>query len=111
MQKDLLRWNSVRRKAETLWDPKMGYVIYLFVVVEAVVMPLRAVYCHLLFPFGCNEGVIALKKAKKGGIKWHSSLERMKNGTKQPIYSVNTSLPARTFKDQQHKGQRAFYER
>ena len=83
MQKDLLRWNSVRRKAETLWDPKMGYVISLFVVVEAVVMPLRAVYCHLLFPFGCNEGVIALKKAKKRGHqvaqfagtyeKWHKT--------------------------------------
>ena len=66
----------MRRKAETLWDPKMGYVIYLFVVVEAVVMPLRAVYCHLLFPFGCNEGVIALKKGKKKGassgtVRWN----------------------------------------
>ena len=72
----------MRRKAETLWDPKMGYVISLFVVVEAVVMPLRAVYCHLLFPFGCNEGVIALKKAKRGHQvaqfaktyeKWHKT--------------------------------------
>ena len=53
----------------------MGYVISLFAVVEAVVLPLRAVYCHLLFPFGCNEGVIALKKAKKGAssgtVRWN----------------------------------------
>ena len=111
MQKDLLRWNSVRRKAETLWDPKMGYVISLFVVVEAVVMPLRAVYYHLLFPFGYNEGVIALKKAKRGHQvaqfagtyeKWH----------KKPAHLCRQYKPSsKDVKDQQHKGQRAFYER